>query len=51
MSRSGWLVRLASNALWLAYALHQGAWALAVNHAAFAVVNVVGWCRWGRRAT
>lgn len=49
MSRSGWLIRLGSNAAWIVYSPGVGAWPLFANHLTFAVVNVVGWVRWSKK--
>lgn len=45
-SNHGHVIRLCSNACWLVYAPATGAWALFVNHATFACINVLGWYRW-----
>ena len=47
----GHLIRLASNACWLVYSPLVGAWALMVNHATFAAINVLGFVRWRRIET
>ena len=47
----GPLIRLASNACWLVYSPLVGAWALMVNHATFAAINVLGFVRWRRIET
>lgn len=45
-SNRGHVIRLASNACWLVYSPLVGAWALMLNHATFAGINVLGWHRW-----
>ena len=47
----GHLIRLAINACWLVYSPLVGAWALMVNHATFAAINVLGFVRWRRIET
>lgn len=42
----GWVIRLLSNAFWVAYSVDAGAWALLANHVVFAGINIVGWIRW-----
>lgn len=44
----GHIIRLASNACWLVYSPLVGAWALMLNHATFAAINVLGYHRWKR---
>lgn len=44
----GHVIRLASNACWLVYSPLVGAWALMLNHAVFAGINVLGYARWKR---
>ncbi len=44
----GHIIRLCSNACWLAYSPLVGAWALLANHATFAGINVLGFVRWRR---
>lgn len=45
---TGWLVRLACNACWIAYAVNTSAWALLANHAVFVPINVYGWWKWAQ---
>lgn len=42
----GHVIRLFSNACWLVYSPLVGAWALFLNHATFAGINVLGYYRW-----
>ena len=42
----GHIIRLASNACWLIYSPLVGAWALMLNHAVFAGINLLGYQRW-----
>ncbi len=42
----GHVIRLFSNACWLIYSPLVGAWALFLNHATFAGINVLGYYRW-----
>jgi len=42
----GHVIRLFSNACWLIYSPLVGAWALLMNHATFAGINVLGFYRW-----
>lgn len=44
----GHIIRLCSNACWLVYSPLVGAWALLLNHATFAGINVLGYVRWKR---
>lgn len=44
----GHVIRLFSNAVWLVYSPLVGAWALTLNHAVFAGINVRGYRRWHR---
>lgn len=44
----GHIIRLCSNACWLIYSPMVGAWALMLNHATFAAINVLGFHRWKR---
>ena len=44
----GHIIRLAANACWLVYSPLVGAWALMLNHATFAGINVLGYRRWHR---
>jgi hypothetical protein len=44
----GHVIRLASNACWLVYSPLVGAYALFLNHAVFAGINVLGFYRWKR---
>lgn len=46
----GHIIRLCSNACWLVYSPLVGAWALFLNHATFAGINVLGYCRWHKIA-
>ena len=45
-NRTGWIVRLVSNAAWIVYSIWAGAWPLLANHVVFAVINCIGWSRW-----
>lgn len=45
-SNRGHIIRLCSNAVWLVYSPLVGAWALMLNHATFAGINVLGYRRW-----
>lgn len=47
-SKSGWMIRLASNATWLMYSGCVGAWPLFGNHAVFTVINIHGFLKWRR---
>lgn len=42
----GHIIRLCSNACWLLYSPLVGAWALMLNHAVFAGINILGYTRW-----
>lgn len=42
----GHVIRLAANAVWIAYSITCGAWALTANHIVFAGINVLGYTRW-----
>lgn len=42
----GWIIRLLCNACFIPYAIYTEAWALLVNHIAFAGINIYGWYRW-----
>lgn len=45
----GWVVRLATNAAWIAYAVQvDDGEPVALNHAVFLCINVYGLCRWRR---
>jgi len=44
----GHVIRLCSNACWLIYSPLVGAWALFLNHAVFAAINVLGFHRWSK---
>lgn len=44
----GWVIRLVCNACWIPYSIYTGAWALLVNHAVFAVINIYGWYKWSK---
>lgn len=44
----GWIIRLASNACWIAYSIDTSAWALLANHSLFTGINVYGWAKWRR---
>lgn len=44
----GHVIRLVANAVWIAYSITCGAWALTANHIVFAGINVLGYTRWRR---
>lgn len=44
----GHIIRLFANAVWIAYSITVGAWALTANHITFAAINVLGFVRWRR---
>lgn len=44
----GHIIRLVANAVWIAYSITCGAWALTANHIVFAGINVLGYTRWKR---
>lgn len=47
-SESGWIVRLVSNAFWLAFGIAASSLANALNAVTFAGINVYGLARWRR---
>lgn len=44
----GHIIRLVANAVWIAYSITCGAWALTANHIVFAGINILGYRRWKR---
>lgn len=46
---AGWVVRLATNVAWVAYAIQvQGGEPMVLNHVAFFGINLYGWWNWRR---
>ena len=45
----GWLIRIASNLVWMPYGIWTHAWALSANHLLFLGINVYGWVKWNPR--
>jgi hypothetical protein len=47
LNARGWVVRLATNCLWMIHAFHtDGSWPLLLNHLAFFYINIAGWVKW-----
>jgi hypothetical protein len=46
LSAKGWIIRLASNGMWLIYSAGVGAWPLFGNHAVFTLINIYGYWSW-----
>lgn len=45
----GWIVRLATNVAWIAYAVQvDGGQPMALNHLTFVAINIYGWWNWSR---
>ena len=47
-SKSGWIIRIIVNLLWMPYGVYTKAWALIANHALFIAINAWGWWKWNR---
>jgi hypothetical protein len=47
--RAGWLLGVAGQMVWAAYAVATEQWGFLVAAAGFTWVYTCNWCRWGRR--
>ncbi len=48
----GWLVRLATNVAWIAYAVQvPGGAPMWANHGTFLAINIYGWLEWRKNRT
>jgi hypothetical protein len=47
-SKSGWIIRIIVNLLWMPYGVYTRAWALIANHLLFVAINAYGYWKWNR---